>query len=87
MDDHFVEIVQFLSTCMAPHEYTVPQKKHLVICDVYFQLLARKLYKLGPDENLRRCVMELERPLILIEAHEGIIEGHYERKETKQKVL
>jgi hypothetical protein len=27
VDDHFVEIVQFLSTRMAPHEYTVIQKK------------------------------------------------------------
>jgi hypothetical protein len=42
---------------------------------------------MGPDEILRRCVMEAERPLILEEAHEGIIEGHYVGKETMQKVL
>jgi hypothetical protein len=27
IDDHFAEIVQFLSTRMAPSEYTIPQKK------------------------------------------------------------
>jgi hypothetical protein len=65
LDDHFVEIVQFLSTGMAPREYTVIQKKQLVVRAAYFQLIARQLYKMGPDEILRRCVMESERPLIL----------------------
>ncbi len=31
--------------------------------------------------------MELERPLILVEAHEGITGGYYAGKETTQKVL
>jgi hypothetical protein len=31
--------------------------------------------------------MEVERPLILIEAHEGIEGGHYAGKETVQKVM
>jgi hypothetical protein len=42
---------------------------------------------MGLDEILRRCVMEIERPLILAEAHEGITGGHYARKGTTQKVL
>jgi hypothetical protein len=42
---------------------------------------------MGPDEILRRCVMEAERPLILNEAHEGIAGGHYAGKATTQKVL
>jgi hypothetical protein len=40
-----------------------------------------------PYEILRRCVMESERPLILAEAHECIIGGHYAGKETTQKIL
>jgi hypothetical protein len=60
IDDHFTEIVQFLSTGMAPSEYTIPQKKHLVVCDVDFSLIAGQLYKMGPDEILRRCIMEAE---------------------------
>jgi hypothetical protein len=40
-----------------------------------FSLIPGKLYKMGPDEILRRCVMEKERPLILTEAHEVIAGG------------
>jgi hypothetical protein len=87
MDDHFAEIVQFLSTGMAPHEYIVIQKKQLVVHVAYFSLIARQLYKMGPDEMLKRCVMEAERPLILVEAHEGIARGHYVGKSTTHKVL
>jgi hypothetical protein len=86
-DDHFTEIVQFLSTGMSPHEYTIIQKKQLVVHTSNFQLIAGQLYKMGPNEILRICVMEVERPLILTEAHEGIIRGHYAGKETTQKVL
>jgi hypothetical protein len=65
VDDHFVEIFKFLSTRMAPSEYTIIQKKQLVVCAAYFSLIVRQLYKMGPDEILRRCVMEVEKPLIL----------------------
>jgi hypothetical protein len=82
VDDHFVEIGQFLSTGMKPREYTVIQKKQLVLCASNFQLIAGQLYKMGPDEILRRCVMEAERPLVLEEAHEGIVGGHYAGKAT-----
>jgi hypothetical protein len=82
VDDHFIEIVQFLSTGMAPRKYTVIQKKQLVVRAADFSLIAGQLYKMGPDEILRRCIMEAERPLILAEAHEGITGGHYAGKET-----
>jgi hypothetical protein len=42
---------------------------------------------MGPNEILRRCVMEEERPLILEESHVGIAGGHYAGKATSQKVL
>jgi hypothetical protein len=72
---------------MAPSEYTITQKKQMVVCAANFSLIARQLYNMGPDEIPRRCVMEEERPLILAEAHEGIPGGHYAGKETTQKVL
>jgi hypothetical protein len=49
---------------------------------VYFSLIVGHLYKMGPDEILRRCVMEAERPLVLEEAHAHIVGGHYAGKET-----
>jgi hypothetical protein len=87
MDDHFIDIVQFLSTGMASSEYTISQKKQLVVCAADFSLIAGQLYKMAPDEILRRCVMEAEHPLIFAEAHEGIAGGHYIGKKTVQKVL
>jgi hypothetical protein len=72
---------------MAPSEYTIPQKKQLVVRVVDFSLIVGQLYKMGLDEILRRCVMEIERPLILIEAHEGITRGHYVGKATAQNLL
>jgi hypothetical protein len=42
---------------------------------------------MGADNILRRCVLEHERPRILVEAHEGITGGHYAGKATAQKVL
>jgi hypothetical protein len=84
MDDHFIDIVQFLSIGMAPSEYTISQKKQPVVCAVDFSLIAGQLYKMGHDEILRMCVMEAERPLILAESHEGIARG---RKATMQKIL
>jgi hypothetical protein len=60
IDDHFTEIVQFLSIGMAPSEYTIPQKKQLVVRVADLSIIAGQLYKMGPDEILRRCVMESE---------------------------
>jgi hypothetical protein len=59
----------------------------LVVRDANDQLITCHLYKLGADNILIRCVMEHERPVILIEAHEGIVVGHYAGKATVQKVL
>jgi hypothetical protein len=65
IDDHFADIVQFLSTRMAPSDYTIIQKKQLVVRTTNFSLIDGQLYKMGLDEILRRCFMEAERPLIL----------------------
>jgi len=42
---------------------------------------------LGPDEFLRRYVLEHERSVILAEAHEGIAGGHFAGKDTTQNIL
>jgi len=72
---------------MEPREYTVIQKKQLVLRATDFSLIVGQLYKMGPHEILRRCVMEAEKPLILAESHEGIAGGHYAGKATAHKVL
>jgi hypothetical protein len=40
VDDYFTDIVQFLSTGMAPSDMTVAQKKQLVVKETDYQLIA-----------------------------------------------
>jgi hypothetical protein len=47
VDDYFLDIVEFLSTGMAPSEMTVVQKEKLVVKAIDYQLITNKLYKLG----------------------------------------
>ena len=80
VDDYFKDIVQYLSTSFPPSEMMTQQKKQLVVRASDFTLIAGQLYKMGPDEILRRCVLEHENPLILVEAHSGAAGGHYAGK-------
>jgi hypothetical protein len=43
IDDHFMETVHFLSIGMVPSEYTITQKKKIVVCIAYFSLIAKQL--------------------------------------------
>ena len=63
------------------------QKKQLVVRAVEFQLIVGQLYKMGPDEIPRRCVMEHERLMILNEAHASVAGGHYARKYAVCKIF
>jgi len=74
--DHFVDIIQFLNIGMAPSEYTMKQKKELVVKGTDFSSIARHLCNMGPDEILRRYILEYERQIILTKAHEGATGGH-----------
>ena len=71
----------------APVDFTKQQKKHLVVKATNFTLIVGQSYKLGPDEILRRYVLEHERQQILVEAHAVIAGGQYAGKPTVQKIL
>lgn len=87
VDDHFTYIIQFLSIGMVFMDYTTKQKKELVVQVANFLLIAGHLYKMGPDEVLRRYVPEHETQIILMEAHGGVMGGNYAEKATAQKIL
>ena len=86
-DDYFRDIIEFLMTGTALEEFTMQQKKQLVVKAVDFTLITGQLYKLGPDEILRRYILDSERSMILVEAHAGIVGGHYSGNPIVQKVL
>lgn len=65
IDDYFADIIEFLTTGKAPAEYSEKQRKQLLVKVANFTIISSQLYKLGPDEILRRYVLTHERHLIL----------------------
>jgi len=87
VDKYFIDIVKFLSPCMTPTHYTVAQKKRLAVKAADYQLIAGQLYKLRPDEILRRCILDHEKGSVLEEAHGGVAGVHYAGKATTHDIL
>jgi hypothetical protein len=52
VDEHFVDIMEYLSIGTTLQEYSTVQKKNLVVCIVDYQLIAGHLYKMGTDNIL-----------------------------------
>jgi hypothetical protein len=59
----------------------------MVVTAMDYQLITEKLYKLGLDSILRRCVLDQERQDTLWEFHSGVVGGHVGGKTTAQKFL
>jgi hypothetical protein len=59
----------------------------MVVKEADYQLIAGKLYKLGLDSILRRCVLDHERHDILWECHIGVVGVHVGGKATMQKFI
>eukprot|EP00253_Pinus_taeda_P022643 PITA_22643 len=79
-DNHFADIIHFLTMRMAPKGYTSQQKQELIVHTVDFSVIAGHLYKMGADEILRRYVPDFERTKVLTEAHGGAGGGNYAGK-------
>jgi hypothetical protein len=86
-DEYFTDIIEYLRTWVEPPEFSTMQKKNMVVRATNYQLIVGHLYKMGTYNILRRCVLEQERPKILLEAHEGIVGGYYANKPTTKKVM
>lgn len=52
-----------------------------------FQLINGLLYKMGPNQILRRCVIKEEIIGVLKEAHKGLAKGHMGLDATARKIL
>lgn len=87
VENYFKDIIEFLTTGMAPTHFTVTQEKKLVVKTTDYQLIVGKLYKLGLDEILGRCIIEHEKDQVLEDMHAGVVGGHYAGKTIAQKIL
>jgi hypothetical protein len=85
--EYLEDITVFLSTQSFPEMYYATHKRHMVVREEEYQLITRKLYNLGLDTILMRCVLYHEIKDILWECHNGVAGGHVEGKAIAQKVL
>lgn len=86
-DNHFVDIIHFLTMAMAPKGYTSQKKKELVVHVEKILVIVGHLYNMVADEILQRYVPNFERDNILAKAYGGAVGEHYARKVTVQKIL
>jgi hypothetical protein len=81
--EYLEDIAVFLSIGSCPETYSATQKFHMVVREEDYQLIVGKLYKLGLDSILWRCVLDHERQYILWECHNGVVGGHVGGKATE----
>ena len=87
VDENYEKIIQFLATRKSSEEFTMSQKKQLVVKSRDFQLIVGQLYKMGPDEIMRRYVLLYQREILLAEEHDRITRGHYVVHAIARKIL
>lgn len=83
----YTSVVEYLSTSRFPREMPPGERRKLVLRSRTFQLINGFLYKMGPNQVLRRCVLEEEIQGVLREAQEGPVGGHMGPDTTARKVL
>lgn len=59
-DNHFSDIILFLTTGTDPEGYTIQQKKELVVHAIDFLVITGHLYKMGSDKILQWYVPDFE---------------------------
>ena len=83
----FVDIVNyFVFTQFSPH-LSSKEKSKIMRKSSPFTWIGGDLFKLGPNQVLRRCVREEEVFDILLTCQDGPCRGHFEAKRTAFKIL
>jgi hypothetical protein len=85
--EYLEDITIFLSIGACPETYSTTHKCYMVVREAKYHLIARKLYKLGLDSILKRCVLDHEIHDIMWECHNGVVRGHVGGKATTRKFL
>ena len=76
----------FLSAGLPPEGMTPDERKRLTIRSRYCCLLKETFYHKGADEIWRRAIWQIEKDIIMQEAHYGVAGGHYVREMTTRKI-
>lgn len=83
----FVDISNYLVSAQFPPHLSSKEKSKIVRKSAPFTWIGGNLFKLGPDQILRRCVREEEVFDILLTNHDGPCGGHFAAKRTAFKIL
>ena len=81
------DVVEYLMRGRPDPNMTKKSAKRLIRKVAPYTLLVGKLYRLGKDGILRRCLTEHEMPVVIFEIHEGICGGHFPGEITTRKAL
>eukprot|EP00253_Pinus_taeda_P027432 PITA_27432 len=83
----FANIANYLVSAQFPPHLSSKEKSKIVRKSAPFTWIGGNLFKLGPDQILRRCVREEEVFDILLTCHDGPCGGHFAAKRTAFKIL
>ena len=83
----FADIANYLVSTQFPPHLSSREKSRIVRKSASFTWIGGNLFKLGPDQILRRCVREEEVFDILLTCHDRPCGGHFVAKRTAFKIL
>eukprot|EP00253_Pinus_taeda_P003471 PITA_03471 len=83
----FSNIANYLVSAQLPPHLSSKEKSRIMRKSAPFTWIRGNLFKLGPNQILRRCVREDEVFYILLTYHDGPYGGHFAAKRTAFKIL
>ena len=83
----FSDIANYLVATQFPPNFSSKEKSIIIRKTAPFTSIGDNLFKLGPNQILRRCVKEEEFFDILLACHDGCYAGHFVAKRTNFKLL
>ena len=83
----FADIANYLVSAQFPPHLSSREKSRIIQKSASFTWIGGNLFKLGPDQILRRCVREEEVFDILLTCHDGPCGGHFAAKRIAFKIL
>jgi hypothetical protein len=83
----YADIVNYLTSGEVPHKMTTSQRNKLKSEAKYYRWDDPYLWKIGPDQIIRRCIPYNEINAVLKLCHDQARGGHFRPKRTAKKIL
>ncbi|KAK1417596.1 hypothetical protein QVD17_26726 [Tagetes erecta] len=83
----FANLVNYLAVGKMPEHWSKQQRKHFLSQAKFYIWDEPDLFKIGPDQIIRRCVPDDEIQEVLTHAHSSACGGHLSGRKTGHRVL